>query len=97
EHYYFQGKDNVVFHTVIWPAMLLGYDQGGEYGRGRGRLELPDDGVASEFLTREGKQFSTSRGYSIFVRDFLERYDPDALRFYLVAAGPEPTDRELHG
>ena len=36
EHYYFQGKDNIVFHTVIWPAMLLGYGEGGEYGAGRG-------------------------------------------------------------
>ena len=43
EHYYFQGKDNIVFHTVIWPAMLLGYGEGGEYGAGRGPLDLPDE------------------------------------------------------
>ena len=51
EHYYFQGKDNIVFHTVIWPAMLLGYGEGGEYGAGRGPLELPTNVVATEFLT----------------------------------------------
>ena len=95
EHYYFQGKDNIVFHTVIWPAMLLGYGEGGEYGAGRGPLELPDNVVASEFLTMEGKQFSTSRGYSIYVRDFLERYDADALRYYLVAGGPETQDTDF--
>jgi methionyl-tRNA synthetase len=95
EHYYFQGKDNIVFHTVIWPSMLIGYGEGGEYGDGRGELHLPTNVVASEFLTMEGKQFSTSRGYSIFVRDFLERYDADALRFYLVAAGPETQDTDF--
>jgi methionyl-tRNA synthetase len=95
EHYYFQGKDNIVFHTVIWPAMLLGYGQGGAYGAGRAPLELPDNVVASEFLTMEGKQFSTSRGYSIYLHDFLERYDPDALRFFLVAAGPETQDTDF--
>ncbi len=55
EHYYFQGKDNIVFHTVIWPAMLLGYGEGGEYGAGRGPLELPDNVVATEFLTMDGQ------------------------------------------
>ncbi len=95
EHHYFQGKDNIVFHTVIWPAMLLGYGQGGVYGAGRGELELPTNVVASEFLTMEGRQFSTSRGYSIFVRDFLDRYDVDALRYYLVAAGPETQDSDF--
>ena len=75
EHHYFQGKDNIVFHTVIWPAMLLGYGEGGEYGAGRGPLELPTNVVATEFLTMEGKQFSTSRGYAIYLRDFLDRYE----------------------
>ncbi len=94
EHAYFQGKDNVVFHTVIWPAILLGYGTGGEYGAGR-TLELPDNVIATEFLTMEGKQFSTSRQYSIYVRDFLDRYDPDPLRYYLVAAGPETQDTDF--
>ncbi len=95
EHAYFQGKDNVVFHTVIWPAILLGYGTGGEYGAGIAPLELPDNVIASEFLTMEGKQFSTSRQHSIFVGDFLDRYDPDPLRYYLVAAGPETQDTDF--
>ena len=95
EHAYFQGKDNVVFHTVIWPAILLGYGTGGEYGAGLAPLELPDNVIASEFLTMEGKQFSTSRQHSIFVGDFLDRYDPDPLRYYLVAAGPETQDTDF--
>jgi methionyl-tRNA synthetase len=95
EHYYFQGKDNVVFHTVIWPSMLLGYGQGGEYGAGRGELALPTNVVATEFLTFGGEQFSASRGRSIYVRDFLDAYDADALRYYLVAASPETQDTEF--
>jgi methionyl-tRNA synthetase len=95
EHAYFQGKDNIVFHTVIWPAMLLGYGTGGKYGAGIAPLELPDNVIASEFLTMEGRQFSTSRGHSIFVGDFLDRYDPDPLRYYLIAAGPETQDTDF--
>ncbi len=94
-HYYFMGKDNIVFHTVIWPSMLLGYGDGGEYGAGRGKLELPYNVVASEFLTIEGKQFSTSRNVVIYVGDFLERYDADALRYFLTAAGPETQDTDF--
>ena len=96
EHYYFQGKDNIVFHTVIWPAMLLGYGEGRRVRRrARGRSSCPDNVVATEYLTMEGKQFSTSRDDSIFVRDFLDRYDPDPLRYYLVAAGPETQDTDF--
>jgi methionyl-tRNA synthetase len=95
EHYYFQGKDNIVFHTVIWPAMLLGYGEGGVYGAGRGPLVLPENVVATEFLTYYGRQFSTSRGHAINLRDFLDRFDPDALRYYLVAASPETQDTDF--
>jgi methionyl-tRNA synthetase len=95
EHYYFQGKDNIVFHTVIWPAMLLGYGTGGEYGAGRGPLVLPENVVATEYLTYYGKQFSTSRGHAINLRDFLDRFDADALRYYLVAASPETQDTDF--
>jgi methionyl-tRNA synthetase len=94
-HYYFMGKDNIVFHSVIWPAQLLGYGEGGELGAGRGRLELPYDIVSSEFLTMEGKQFSTSRSVVIYVGDFLSRYDPDPLRYFLTAAGPETQDTDF--
>jgi methionyl-tRNA synthetase len=93
-HFYFMGKDNIVFHTVIWPAELLGYGDGGELGAGR-PLELPYNVVASEFLTTEGKKFSASRGAPIYVGDFLSRYDPDPLRFYLTAAGPEQQDTDF--
>jgi methionyl-tRNA synthetase len=94
-HAYFMGKDNIVFHSVIWPSMLLGYGEGGDYGAGKGPLELPDNVVASEFLTMEGKQFSVSRGVAIDVRDFLSRYDPDPLRYFLTAAGPETQDTDF--
>jgi methionyl-tRNA synthetase len=93
-HFYFMGKDNIVFHTIIWPGELLGYDTGGELGAGR-RLDLPYNVVASEFLTQEGRQFSTSRNVAIYVRDFLSRYDADALRYYLTAAGPETHDTDF--
>jgi methionyl-tRNA synthetase len=92
---YFMGKDNIVFHTIIWPAMLIGYGEGGELGAGKGSLQLPTDVVASEFLTMEGKKYSASRGISIFVRDVLERYDPDPVRFFLTAAGPETQDTDF--
>jgi methionyl-tRNA synthetase len=95
EHAYFMGKDNIVFHTVIWPSMLLGYGEGGEYGAGRGALELPDNVASSEFLTMEGKKFSSSRGVEILVRDFLSRYDPDALRYFVSIAGPETQDTDF--
>jgi methionyl-tRNA synthetase len=94
-HDYFMGKDNIVFHTVIWPAMLLGYGEGGEVGAGKGPLQLPTDVVASEFLTMEGKKYSASRAISIYVRDVLERYDPDPVRYFLTAAGPETQDTDF--
>ena len=94
-HAYFMGKDNIVFHTVIWPSMLLGYEQGGELGGGKGELHLPNEVVASEFLTMEGRQLSTSRAVAIYVRDVLERYDPDPVRYFLTAAGPETQDSDF--
>jgi methionyl-tRNA synthetase len=93
-HAYFMGKDNIVFHTVIWPSMLMGYGEGGELGAGK-ELHLPDEVVASEFLTMEGKQLSTSRAVAIYVRDVLERYDPDPVRYFLTAAGPETQDSDF--
>jgi methionyl-tRNA synthetase len=94
-HTYYMGKDNIVFHTIIWPAMLLGYGEGSEIGAGKGPLHLPDEVVASEFLTMEAQQFSASRGVGIYVRDVLERYDPDAVRYFLAAAGPELHDTDF--
>jgi methionyl-tRNA synthetase len=98
ESYYFMGKDNIVFHAEIWPAMLLGYSgQGGKGGTpgALGELNLPSDVVASEYLTMEGRKFSSSRSVVIYVRDFLERYDVDALRYYLAVAGPETQDTDF--
>jgi methionyl-tRNA synthetase len=93
--YYFMGKDNITFHSQIWPAELLAYDgrgdRGGEPGE-YGVLNLPTEVVSSEFLTMEGRQFSSSRGVVIYVRDVLERYQPDALRYFISAAGPENQD-----
>jgi methionyl-tRNA synthetase len=87
---YFMGKDNIVFHTVIWPAILMGYSDatGDDY-------QLPWDVVSSEFLTMEGRKFSSSRGVVIYVRDLLQRFDADALRYYLTAAGPETQDADF--
>ncbi|MGH9249448.1 MAG: methionine--tRNA ligase [Acidimicrobiales bacterium] len=96
--YYFMGKDNITFHSQIWPAELLGYDGRGAHGGRPGRfgtLELPTEVVSSEFLTMEGRKFSSSRGVVIYVRDFLARYDPDALRFWIAAAGPENQDTDF--
>jgi methionyl-tRNA synthetase len=96
--YYFMGKDNITFHSQIWPAELLGYDGRGSRGGSPGpfrTLELPTEVVSSEFLTMEGRKFSSSRGVVIYVRDFLERYDPDALRYFIAVAGPENQDTDF--
>jgi methionyl-tRNA synthetase len=95
QHFYFMGKDNVTFHTVIWPSILLGYGAGGEFGAGRGDLVLPYDIVSSEYLTMEGKQFSTSRNVVIYVGDVLDRYSADSLRYVLTIAGPETQDTDF--
>jgi methionyl-tRNA synthetase len=96
--YYFMGKDNIVFHSEIWPAQLLGYngegDKGGTPGN-LGRLNLPTEVVSSEFLTMEGRKFSSSRNVVIYVRDFLARYDADALRYFIAVAGPENQDTDF--
>jgi methionyl-tRNA synthetase len=96
--YYFMGKDNIVFHAEIWPAMLMGYSgmgaKGGTPGR-LGALNRPYEVVSSEFLTMEGRKFSSSRNVVIYVGDLLSRYDADALRYYLAAAGPENQDTDF--
>ncbi len=98
EAYYFMGKDNIVFHSEIWPAMLLGYNgqgaKGGEPGP-LGTLNLPTEVVSSEYLTMEGRKFSSSRSVVIYVKDFLARYDVDALRYYVAVAGPENQDTDF--
>ncbi|OGN95160.1 MAG: methionine--tRNA ligase [Chloroflexi bacterium RBG_13_50_10] len=83
--YYFIGKDNIPFHTLIWPAMLMGY----------GGLNLPYDVPANEFLTIEGKRLSTSRNWAVWLPDYLERYDPDPLRYLLSINMPETGDTDF--
>ena len=84
--YYFIGKDNIPFHTIIWPAMLMAYGGG---------LALPFDVPANEFLNLEGKQFSTSRNWAVWVPDYLSRYPADPLRYVLAAMMPETSDSEF--
>jgi methionyl-tRNA synthetase len=96
--YYFMGKDNITFHSQIWPAELLGYSgrgsRGGEPGE-YGVLNLPTEVVSSEFLTMEGRKFSSSKSVVIYVRDVLSRYQADALRYFISAAGPENQDADF--
>ncbi|MBI4267916.1 MAG: methionine--tRNA ligase [Chloroflexi bacterium] len=83
--YYFIGKDNIPFHTMIWPAMLMGYDS----------LNLPYDVPANEFLTIEGKKLSTSRNWAVWVPDYLARYEADPLRYLLSINMPETSDADF--
>ena len=80
--YYFIGKDNIPFHTIIWPALLIGY----------GGLQLPHDVPANEFLNLEGKKMSSSEGWGLHVSDIEDRYQSDQLRYYLAANAPETRD-----
>lgn len=100
--YYFMGKDNITFHSQIWPAELLGYQgrgarggSAGELGGEEGSLNLPTAVVSSEFLTMSGSKFSSSKGVVIYVRDFLREFGPDALRYFIAVAGPETTDTDF--
>lgn len=83
--YYFIGKDNIPFHAIIWPAMLIGY----------GNRNLPYDVPANEFMTMSGSKASSSRGNVIWTRDVLEQYTADTLRYYLSATAPEGRDSDF--
>lgn len=83
--YYIHGKDNIPFHTLILPALLLGLEN----------LHLPDKIISSEYLTIEGKKISTSRNYAIWLPDILERYDADSIRYFLTINGPEKRDADF--
>jgi methionyl-tRNA synthetase len=92
--YNFIGKDNIPFHTVIWQSELLGV--GSIYDEPENRpLNLPYDVPANEFMNIEGAQFSKSRNWAIWLPDILERYHPDAIRFYVAAAMPEARDSDF--
>ena len=96
--YYFMGKDNITFHSQIWPGELLAANGRGAKGGERsefGELQLPTEVVSSEYLTMESNKFSSSRGHVILVRDMLARYQPDALRYFIAVAGPETSDSDF--
>ena len=95
--YYFIGKDNIPFHAVIWPAQLFGSGEAfGELFTGLPgeRLNLPYDVPANEFMNLEGKKISGSRNWAVWGLDFLSRYDPDPLRYYLTVNMPESKDTD---
>jgi methionyl-tRNA synthetase len=91
---YFIGKDNIPFHTIIWPAILIGAERLDDADEGRS-FNLPYDVPANEFLNMESRKVSGSRGWAVWVLDFLSRYDPDALRYYLTANAPESRDTDF--
>jgi len=82
---YFQGKDNVPFHTTVWPAMLMGY----------GGLNVPSDVPANQYVTMSGSKASSSRNWALWMPDYLDRYDPDPLRYVLTAIMPETADSDF--
>jgi methionyl-tRNA synthetase len=85
-HYYVHGKDNIPFHTIILPALMM--------ANGGGR-KLPDEIISSEYLTLEGRKFSTSQNWAVWVKDLAGRYNPDAIRYFLIANGPEKRDADF--
>lgn len=86
KHYYVHGKDNIPFHSIILPALLLANGSG---------YHLPDQIVSSEYLTLEGRKISTSQNYAIWVKDLLDRYNADSLRYYFLVNGPEKKDADF--
>ncbi|MBE5948005.1 MAG: methionine--tRNA ligase [Lachnospiraceae bacterium] len=86
KHYYVHGKDNIPFHTIILPALLLGNGEG---------WRLPDQIVSSEYLTLEGRKISTSQNYAIWVKDLLDNYEADSIRYFFIANGPEKKDADF--
>jgi methionyl-tRNA synthetase len=93
--YYFIGKDNIPFHTVIWPAELMATGLRLYEDDPQKKLNLPYDVPANEYLNMEGEKLSTSRNWAIWAPDLLERYDPDPIRYYLTAIAPESRDTDF--
>jgi methionyl-tRNA synthetase len=90
---YFIGKDNIPFHAVIWPAELMGVERIYEDDDSKA-LNLPYDVPANEFMNLEGRKISGSRNWAVWMSEALDRYDPDALRYYLTMAMPETRDTD---
>jgi len=82
---HFIGKDNIVFHGIIWPAIIMGTEE----------FTLPDEIPANEYLNLEGRQISTSRNWAIWLHEYLENFEPDFLRYYLCSIMPETRDSEF--
>ncbi len=97
QSYYFIGKDNIPFHAVIWPAQLTGCGKTFDEYMGipnPAPLNLPYDVPANEFMNLEGQKISGSRNWAVWGKDFLSRYDPDPLRYYLTVNMPESKDTD---
>jgi methionyl-tRNA synthetase len=92
KHLYFMGKDNIPFHTIIWPAILMGLNKDRDISK---QLHLEDNVPANEFLMLKGGQFSKSRKHGVWLPSFLERNDPDSLRYYLTINMPEGHDTDF--
>ena len=88
--YYFVGKDNIFFHALSWPAELMGYAAATDEP-----YNLPYDVPANQYLTISGSKASTSKRLAVWIPDYLSRYDPDPLRFYLAATMPETSDSDF--
>ena len=103
-HLYFLGKDNIPFHTVIWPALILGLNHANNGLDSNTPISLPNAGdmalesnvPAMEYLMLAGGQFSKSRKHAVWLPSFLERYDPDTLRYYLSINMPENHDTDFN-
>jgi len=94
--FYFIGKDNIFFHTALWPAELMGAGKQflQIFAEEDGTLNLPYDVPANQFMNLEGQKISGSRNWAVWGRDALNRYDPDALRYYLTVNMPENHDSD---
>jgi methionyl-tRNA synthetase len=92
--YYFIGKDNIPFHAIIWPAMLMGTRSLYDDGESARTLNLPYDITSNEFMNLEGRKFSKGDRWAVWLPDALERYDPDPIRYYLTAVAPETHDSD---
>jgi len=91
------GKDNIPFHAIIWPAELIGVGDSFDAKMGAEEpksLVLPYDVPANEFMNLEGRKLSGSRNWAVWGLDFLERYDPDPMRYYLTVNMPETRDSD---
>ena len=86
KHYYVHGKDNIPFHTIILPALLLAHGEG---------LRLPDEIISSEYLTLEGRKISTSLNWAIWAKDIVKEYNPDSIRYFFIVNGPEKRDTDF--